>query len=241
MKYPVSAIVAALGCLLGPAAHAQSPAPKPANEWMKTPTDLSSADPVQPLLRQARDHVFDQFAPVEPLTPENASRTVVSIGAVLADAPEMPERPNRAVVIGTTTDYRSVLSASGRAIYTELAIKIERVFEDVSGHATAGEVLTLALSGGTVRTKDGAVISYLTQPRRYSVRPGRTYLFVLQYKSEGDFYTHVSDWDLTDGVVRPNSESDKVRASEGRSALVGLTEAQLLADLAKRFGADGRK
>ncbi len=48
-----------------------------------------------------------------------------------------------------------------------MAVQVSRVFEDVSGHAIQGAEITIILTGGSVKTPTGEVISYLTQPRPF--------------------------------------------------------------------------
>jgi hypothetical protein len=187
-------------------------------------------------VRSIRDEYFDRIiGHREVLTPENASRHFIGEGSFLGEQPEILEFPNRAVLIGTFSSYKSVLSASGRAIYTEAAIRVLEKFEDVSGASQPGVDITIALAGGTVSGSEAGTISYLTQPRSFFVQPGKTYLFVLGYHAVGDFYMVGKDWDLSDGTARANSSLDLRRQGAGTSILIGLTRAQLVQSLNKRF------
>jgi hypothetical protein len=220
-------------------AAAQSTA-KPAaaaNAWMKLATDPGSPDPVSGTVRQQRDSHFDAspLASKAALTPESAPLHHVFPGAHVAGKPEIAETSNRAVVIATFTGYRSVLTASGREVYTEVTFHVSNVFQDVSGRAARDSDITVALRGGTVKTADGKVISYLTDPRSYFIQPQRTYLLVLSHHADGDFYSRAGDWDISDGVVRANSDRDSRIAQQGKSALVGLTKDQLIRLLNQRF------
>jgi hypothetical protein len=208
-----------------------------ANAWMKTPTPKSDTDSVPSPVRSLRDQFFDSaLGHHEVLTPENAGLHHMSEGSFIGVQPEILEFPDRAVLIGTFKSFKSVLSASGRVVYTEAIIQVAEVFEDVSGASRPGADITIALPGGTVSTSDGKAISYLTQPQSFFIQPGRTYLFVLgYYAAAGDIYMIGKDWDLSDGIVRANSGLDLRRQREGTSSLVGLTRAQLVQSLNKRF------
>jgi hypothetical protein len=70
-------------------------------------------------------------------------------------------------------------------------------------------------------------MSFLTQPRQYFVKPGNTYLLVLQYQSDGKFYMPGKTWDLTGGVIQQNFST----AKSTPSAFVGLTVQQLKSTL----------
>jgi hypothetical protein len=86
-------------------------------------------------------------------------------------------------VLATFTSYRPVLTESGRAIYTEATFLVSNTFEDKSGHAAPGSYLVLIIPGGTV-IANGAVLSFLTQPRQYSVSLGKTYLLAIADHSD---------------------------------------------------------
>jgi hypothetical protein len=58
---------------------------------------------------------------------------------------------------------------------------------------------------------------------------------VLSHHADGDFYSRAGDWDISDGVVRANSDRDNRIARQGKSALVGLTKDQLVRLLNQRF------
>jgi hypothetical protein len=208
-----------------------------ANGWMSVATDVSSPDIVPPMVRLTRDSYADgsPLASKEPLTPENAALHQVFPGRVSTRDPEIRQVPNRAVFIAAFSEYRSILTASGREIYTEVKFRTGKVFQDEVGHATPQSDITALVRGGTVKTKDGKTISYLTSPRAFSVQPHHTYLLVLSYYADGDFYKIDRSWDISDGVVRVNSEVEQKRVQEGKSTLVGLTTDQLIRSLEERF------
>lgn len=54
---------------------------------------------------------------------------------------------------------------------------------------------------------------------------------MLSYVAEGDFYTLVKNWDLSDSVVKPNSKLEQARAAKGKAALAGLPENQISSSL----------
>ena len=222
--------------------QAASGTPKPApNAWMLIPTPVSASDNVPASLRYARDQHYDGIAnggwlTGQPLTPESAAGIHIGGWAMDTRGPEIPNEPNRAVIIGKFTSSRSVLSASRHSIYTEITVHVTDVFEDVAGHASPGSDITICYMGGTIKTDSGQVISLLTDPQKYSLQPGHTYLLVLRHYPDEDRYSAQADWDLSDGIVRGNSETSIARQKQGRSSsLIGLTMDQLRSALRQRF------
>jgi hypothetical protein len=200
-----------------PAANAWRFAPTPYLEWNK---DIS------PLLRAQRDRYWDGVTHREwPLTVKKEDRAVG--GPDHGDngtQPEIPDVPDRAMLTATFTKDRSVLSASERSIYTEVTMNVQQVFEDEAGAGSLAphKDVTLPLVGGTVALKSGQILSDHVQPSDLSLQPGRSYLLVLQYHKEGDWYELKEDWDITDGVVRANTRWGQHLAKDGRSRLNGL-------------------
>jgi hypothetical protein len=229
-------IIAALSPICAQPHSARRDPTAAANAWMKTPTDVSTPDVVPGTLRADRDRVWDGLIGARlPLTPEEASQHGISEGAHWATEAEIPDQPDRAVLIGRFSGFRSVLTASTRAIYTEVTVDVSNVFEDASGHAKPGGRITITFPGGTVMTSTGQNISYLTQPRAYFIQPSKTYLLILEYYADGDSYALAKDWDISDGTVKANTARDVQRAKDGTSTLVGLTTDQLTRSLTERF------
>lgn len=161
------------------------------------------SDPVPSSVRQQRDKYFDQLIGLAvPLTPANVKSTGFSEGVPLPNQSEIPDLPNRTVIIGTFDSYQPVLSKSGRAIYTEATFFVSSVFQDAAGGLAPGARVVLIINGGTVRTESGTVLSFLTQPRAVSVHVGRAHLLAIFYQPMGDFFRLGKTWDLTDGVVK---------------------------------------
>ena len=203
--------------------------PKAANAWMKTPTREDATDDVNPSIRDRRNLFFDEgIGAASPLTADSAPFFHRSAGASMHGNEEIPRVASRAVLIGTFATFRSRIARSRRAIYTEVIVPVNYVFESSEHLVGPGSTITLALPGGSVETTDGEIICYLVDPEEYFIQPNRTYLFVLSYNPSGDFYSLAKDWDLTTGVVKPNSRGEQVRADRGQSSLVGLSREKLI-------------
>jgi hypothetical protein len=226
---------AMLCCVHAYAQNSQTSGPNPpANLWMTIPISWAPAsDSVPSSVRQQRDKYFDELIGLGvPLTPANVRSTGFSEGVPSPNQQEIPQLPNRTVVIGTFDSYQPVLSKSGRAIYTEATFFISNVFQDAAGDVRPGGHLILIINGGTVQTEAGVVLSFLTQPRSVSVHVGRTYLLAISYEPMGDFYRLGKTWDLADGVVKANfSTGPRVP-----STLAGMSVQQLVVALDAQFG-----
>lgn len=209
--------------------RAQNSTGTAANAWMRIPTlyaDRSAG--ISASLRAERDQFWDGISDERaPLTPESAASTAVSDGSLSSTPPEIAQVPNRVILTATFMRFRSILTASERAVYTDVTFRVHEVFQVRAGHAHPGDYIDVSLFGGTVITPAGQVLSYLVQPRQFFLQPGKRYLLVLTYHDLGDFYQAADDWDISDGVVRPNSSASLRRTREGRSSLSGLATDQL--------------
>jgi hypothetical protein len=218
----------------------QRPLIKAANAWMKSPFDLSAADDLSPSQRRQRDAYWDaRCGGFGVLTPGKVVHTSTGDHVGPADSdPEVPgpERSRATMMIATFSRYRTVLTASGRAIYTDVILTVGHVFQDLSpGHALTGLEVTVSLPGGTVRNAGGGVISFMTDPQEYFMQQSGTYLFSLDYMLDGDFYIGGPVWDLSDGVVKVNSDYAKIMSTRGKPSIVGLSKDELIRTLDERF------
>lgn len=238
-RYPLACALASLLLLLTPVMEYAA-----ANEWMRAPTAESSPDDVLGPIRAARNAFFDRgIGAASPLTPNSASALHLSEGShyqiTSEPPPEIPVVSNRAIITGTFISHRSVLTASRRAIYTEVKILVGQVFE-TSKQVSHGSTITIALPGGSIKTAKG-ILSYLTDPKEYFIQPGKRYLFVLSYHPRGVFYSSVRTWSISGGTVRPNSRAEQARANAGESHLVGIAEGNLVPALRLILSSEQKK
>jgi hypothetical protein len=138
--------------------------------------------------------------------------------------------PSDVVAVVTFDDYQPYLSASGRSLYTEIRLGVERILRaDASVGSPAA--LTLIYPGGTANTPSG-VISYgsnLDKP--FELQPHHRYVVFLRHLASGDFYSLDQSWELSGGVVYPNSAGNVERAKAGASLYSGMREDEFLAVL----------
>lgn len=105
--------------------------------------------------------------------------------------------------------------ASQPSVYTEVSFSIDGVLEDPTNQLAPGAAITVAISGGSVQTSNGTV-SYLIDPEQFFIQPQKRYLMVLSYHSDGAFYTLAKNWELSNGIVKPNSKLEQSRAARGK-------------------------
>jgi hypothetical protein len=223
-------IVALTFGVAAPAQTAAETTSKPAaNAWMLAPTPyLEWNKGISPALRAERDNYWDE------VTQRELPLTVQPGGTFMGEdfsgsEPEIPDLPSRAILTATFTDSRSILSASERSIYTEVTMRVEEVFEDRTGsdHLVPHGDITIMFNGGTVSLRSGRILSDNAQPLDVFLRPGRRYLLLLSYNSQGNWYEYGDSWDISNGVVRANTHRTQYLAKAGRSSLSGLTVEQL--------------
>jgi hypothetical protein len=207
-----------------------------ANKWRLTPIDVQSQPDQVPLaVRQARDAFADKFwgKPL-PLSVERKSNFGIgeAIGLPPAGNPEFPTmRPENFWVIAKFEGYSTLLSSTQRCIYTEIHYRIQHVFDESAvSHrfpdAREGGQIEALIGGGTIRAPWGKTISYSFSPQAYAPQPGHTYL-LLFVSHDPNIYLEQKRWDLTSGAVEAESPDEKLRATQGRSAIAGMTVSQL--------------
>ena len=157
--------------------------------------------------------------------------SALSGGSFSPKTPEISEIPNRTIVTATFTSFQSVLTTSHHTVYTEIHLRVHEVLE--GSQASTDSFITVTVPGGAVRMPDGKIISYLTQPRDMFLQPGRTYILVLSYRPSGDFYLMGEDWDIFDGIAKPNSDIGKWTLEHGNSLFGGKATDEALRDLRK--------
>jgi hypothetical protein len=214
-----------------------------ANAWMLIPTPyLERNRGISSEIRAERDQYMDQITPPVfalpltesarrlPLTSPGKHEYVTPSGCDgAASGREIQDRPGRAVATATFTGHSSVLSATEYSLYSEITLRVGQVFEDRSGsqHLSPGQEITVVVTGGTVRLPSGRTVTYETSPREWSLQPDHSYLLVLSYYKEGDFWFYFETWDVSDGSLRPADCRTDYWARSGRSSLTGLTVQQL--------------
>jgi hypothetical protein len=241
-----------LGCGAGYAWQQGATAPRHAgeeqefrtaqNRWMKVPIDVrAQRNTATEAERLARDNYWDDLIGASmPLSQPNARAKGMPLANPPINSPEYGDLGKGVWVIGKFVTYRTILSASQRSVYTEIDLHVQHVFgrPSVPG-LREGVVIQIDRPGGTILSPWGSTISYAVQPEQYDFQPGHTYLVQLGFHADGNFYTGGyrtgKRWDLTDGLVRPNTQALVHRAAHNSSELNGLKVHDAIQHLDKKF------
>jgi hypothetical protein len=210
---------------------------RPTNDWQRVPRDPlpPPTDPIGLVTRRARDQRVDHLIgaprplfgpPADRIAGEGLER--VTTGPDRIELPEIPDFGSRTVVIGSFTDYDTVLSESRRSIYSEMHIRVERVLTTVKANLVPGATITVLALGGTVRMGPTVIEHYL-HPSSEMLIPQHRYLLFLYYSPDCDSYDVVKSWELLGGRVLPFQEEDVLRARRGTSLYAGMDEAEFIA------------
>jgi hypothetical protein len=145
-----------------------------------------------------------------------------------------------ALVIGKVESYQTILSQSQRSIYTEVGLRVQRVFGHPVAPVQAGQLIFIDRPGGTVTAPSGKVISNpLLKPESMGLQPDHTYLIRVGYDESGHFYTagykESAMWDVTDGTVKPGNAYQRSRAEHGLSEINGMSVDALTQFLDDKF------
>jgi len=229
--------VAVVICLLGLGyASAQSDttnASKPL-DWANTVV-RATPDPVDNqkiALREKRGSSFDDTTHTKKqVDAEDSEGTLsghgMSVYRVRTDA--LPVASSDVVVVGQVAGFQPFLSKDRTAIYTELYVRVERVFK--GSDALNGATIVIPRRGGTLQLKTGRVVKGFAPQSEKSIELGTRYVLFLAYDQERDWFGVVKLWELQDGRVIPVSQDDMQDARAGRSKYSGMDETEFLEQL----------
>ncbi|HLJ88663.1 MAG TPA: hypothetical protein VKZ53_17720 [Candidatus Angelobacter sp.] len=202
------------------------------NRWRLKAIDLrSQADTVTPEVRASRN------AYLRPLLQKAAEFWTPAAGAVgigggkgstFGEQPELPTIPNGVWVIAKFESFHVFTAdAESRLIYTEMNYRVNQVVRQPSPMSLkTGDVLDAQRAGGRMKRADGAIVSFLVEPERHSVQPGRTYLLAGRFDGTTHYFTIDKIWDVTSDKVVPITRDEINRAARGESKLAALSTDQ---------------
>lgn len=203
------------------------------DDWRLVPQDIlpEPTDPREKELFDIRAREADQTnmygGPLDEPQPDGSNHgESFSNGA----EPEIPIRAGEPIVVATFESFKTYLTPSHQSIFTIVKLRVDQVLEPGEQGLSAGQDIDLMMSGGTVRSSDGRVITYRVryEDAPYSIQPDRRYLFLLSCDEHSNTCGYRKTWDLTTGIAVPNSLDDVIRVRQGKSVTAGLTEDQLL-------------
>jgi hypothetical protein len=198
-------------------------APYDAANWSLVP-QAARLDTLSAETRKAQDDWFSRFYPynniyVDPDVP-NGSWTKESYAALPA------YNPAEYWVVGTFLNY-DVHEVPGKAIYTDLHIRVDRIadnHQDKPNGPVVGSVVDAGAMGGCLITPSGEVHGYLTEPGRARIQPGHRYLLRTWHSGINGLYEFDASIDLTSGKAVPLFAPDVRAAKAGTWPYLGLDE-----------------
>jgi hypothetical protein len=207
-----------------------------ANAWQTTPVDIQSqTDTVGSDVRASRNSFWKGIVDFEyKLMGDLAFKEPAATfpGSYLADAPEIPAKPNSIWVIAkfeTFHVYEAPVDSVHQIIYTEMNFKvIEVVRQPQSLALMTGSRFDIGVLGGRIRMPDGTIVTSYVNPQTHFVQPDHTYLLDLNYESANQYYFVDKRWDLTSGKVAPDTEDEIARAFRRSSVLDGLSMSEAI-------------
>lgn len=110
--------------------------------------------------------------------------------------PPIPAGQSDAVLIGEVLDARAYLSNDKTGVYSEFTIRVERVLKG-SDHDLPSLIAVERL-GGAVRFQTGRIIKYEVLNQGVP-RTGGRYVLFLRHNSEGDDYSLLTGYELSNG------------------------------------------
>ena len=183
----------------------------------------------------ARDQFVDRLIGAD--LPLGTSVVQGRAGFVLDEGPDTGPEIERADLVAVVTfdDYQPYLSASGRSLYTEVRLGVERLLTTDSPDAHP-RTLALIYLGGAADTPHGVISYGGNLDRPFEIQPHHRYVVFLRHFKSGNFFTLDRSWELKGGVVYPNSAASVQRAEAGTSRCSGMREGEFLAVLPSLVG-----
>ena len=204
------------------------------NLWRTKPVDISSqVDTALADIRALRDAFWDsgigsEGSLLDPATRSTYFPNLSGDGDYrLSLQPEFPNDPSLVWVIGRFENYHSYLSGTEKSIYTEIDFKVEEAIGAAGPGLKPGAIITLESAGGTVKTKNGVVLSYAIAPRQDALVPNGVYLLQVTYYPKEEFFLVDRQWDVSSGKAVPLTALERAREQTGQSLLAGMSTPEI--------------
>jgi hypothetical protein len=149
--------------------------------------------------------------------------------------PPFPANLSDAVIVGEVISFQPFLSSDRTTIFTELRLRVDRVYKDTLSAAKLNGAIAVPELGGTLRFKTGRVVNYFAPKTETDLEINHRYLVFATYSRATEWFGIVKLWDLTDGHARPMAPSDISDAKKGRAFYAGLDESVFLAIVQKHI------
>lgn len=202
-------------------------APHNAANWSRVP-QAARPDTLSAEARKAQDDYFSRFYPynlayVDPDQPNGSwSKQTASLPPSYV--------PFQYSIIGTILSYE-VHEVPGKAIYTDLHIRVDRIadnHQDKPNEPVVGSIVDVGAIGGCLITASGEVHGQPTELGTARTQPGHRYLLLIWHTDVNGLYVMRSDIDLTSGVAQPVHPSQVKAVREGHWPYAGMNEDMLI-------------
>lgn len=207
----------------GPAWRYQLPAPS-----LSDSRDRSESD--------EEDAYFDKwFGSASPLESPQVGQQYSSASAEL-DSGDFPLNSSNVIVVAHFNTWNSYLSSSHRSVYTIVNLQIDRVIADKTATLAPGEIVQLAIPGGTVSVSDkGKTLSWGIRAFAFPCEPGPEYLMFLSYRpKQVTFLEYEKAWLVDHGTLQPVSRFDIDRHLKGEPSHAGSSLESAIQEIQSR-------
>jgi hypothetical protein len=204
-------------------------------DWRKAVKDEAPLpkDAREASIREARAKVFDDKTGIKrPLDVDHADSEKAGRGMFMdfLPMPPFPAAMSDAVFVGQVTgDFQPFLSEDHTTVFTELRVRVEKVYKDTYSAAKTNGLITIPELGGTLRLKTGWVVSDFAPKTQNRLELGHRYLIFAIYVPAQQHFGIVKLWELVDGHARPLANSDVADAAKKKTPYAGMNENDFLA------------
>jgi hypothetical protein len=133
----------------------------------------------------------------------------------LLQLPAIPAKESDAIILGTVTDRRAVLTDDRSRVYSEFSINIAEIFKDDPHLFRIDRAVTVYRRGGAVRFPSGKIQRY-TFHNQGCPQQDKAYILFLMRDEEGDFFI-LTGYEVDGAVIQPldgkrgsKNEEDKI-------------------------------
>lgn len=183
------------------------------------------SDPEKRAKRLARGKKYDKpKVPVEPTA--NYGQSITNDHWYLS-FPPLPTTESNIIVIGEIVSAQSYLSNNKTGVYSEFAVRIERILKDANHALSVGNVIDVEREGGRVRLSSGQVTRYSISGQNMP-RVGKRYVLFLNCADQEQGSQIITGYELRAGKVFPLDQ-----AGDKFDLYKGVDETELLNTLQK--------
>jgi hypothetical protein len=211
--------------------HSETSFANAANRWQLSVVDPESqADTVSTAVR-AKRNAFWKHPLQKAVDAARGAAGMSVVGDYTDTGPEFPAEKGATWIIATfETFHVFAIDADRQLIYTEMNFRVDQVLKTPPQLSISpGALIDAGIPGGRIRSPNKDDInSWDVHPMQYWFQPGHKYLVQLLYEAQYEVFLPNKDWDVSSGKVQPDDREEIYRAEHGRSAIDGMSLADLV-------------